>query len=162
MSTPAASAAAPPPLRRRSLNALVRKPMTALRAARIIATVTVSVTVISGVLMRFTDPTRFPNVGDGFWWAVQTVTTVGYGDIVPGSVAGRLLASVVMLVGIGFLTVVTAAITATFIEGARRRLAAADTDSETAKLDQIAARLDAIEAGLKGIPGYRDVTRPEG
>lgn len=162
MSTPAASAPAHPPPRPRSLNALLRKPMTAWRAARIIATVTVSVTIVSGVLMTLTDRAHFPNVGDGFWWAVQTVTTVGYGDIVPSSVAGRLLASLVMLVGIGFLTVVTAAITATFIEGARRRFDAVDANSDAARLDQIGARLEAIEAGLKGIPGYRDVTRSEG
>ena len=60
--------------------------------------------------------------GWGLWWAVQTVTTVGYGDTVPQTLAGRALATLVMLTGIGFISVVTAAITAAFIESARRRL----------------------------------------
>jgi voltage-gated potassium channel len=78
------------------------KPPTALQAARIIATVTIAVTVTAGILMRVTDPREFPNIGDGLWWAIQTVTTVGYGDRVPTSPGGRLIAALVMLVGIGF------------------------------------------------------------
>ena len=130
MTAPERSDAAPPPVRHpRATNVLLGKQLTVLRAAQIIACVTLSVTVVAGVLMRFTDPTKFPNIGDGLWWAIQTVTTVGYGDFVPTSPAGRLLAALVMLVGIGFLTVVTAAITSTFIEAARRRVEGTATDA---------------------------------
>ncbi len=132
---------------------LSRKPLTIARAAQIIASVTVSITIISGVLMHFTDPKTYPNIGDGLWWAIQTVTTVGYGDLVPTSTTGRLVAALVMIVGIGFLTVITAAITSAFVESARRRLQGTETDTLAAKLDQIASRLDAIEAGLKNIGG---------
>ena len=103
--------------------------------------------------MHFTDEKTYPTIGDGLWWAVQTVTTVGYGDLVPTSTAGRLVAALVMVVGIGFLTVVTAAITSTFIESARRRLQGTETDALSSKLDQISARLEVIEAGLKGVGG---------
>ena len=58
------------------------KPLTVRRAARIIASVTLSITIISGVLMHFTDEKTYPTIGDGLWWAIQTVTTVGYGDLV--------------------------------------------------------------------------------
>lgn len=146
-----ANAAAPPPAHPRAVNALLGKRLTALRAARIIASVTVSVTIVAGVLIHFTDQKNFPNIGDSLWWAIQTVTTVGYGDLVPTSQVGRLVAALVMVVGIGFLTVMTAAITSTFIETARRRLEGATTDALTAKLDQIGARLEEIEAGLKHI-----------
>jgi voltage-gated potassium channel len=105
------------------------------------------------VLIHFTDHKNFPNIGDGLWWAIQTVTTVGYGDLVPTSASGRLVAALVMLVGIGLLTVITAAITSTFIESARRRIEGTTTDALSAKLDQIGARLDAIEARLKSIGG---------
>src|SRR5436309_3448073 len=81
MTTPQGSAASPP-AHRRVVNILSRKPLTTARAARIIASVTVSISVISGVLIHFTDKKNFPNIGDGLWWAVQTVTTVGYGDLV--------------------------------------------------------------------------------
>jgi voltage-gated potassium channel len=136
----------------------MRKPLTVRRAARIIASVTVVVTIISGVLIHFTDPKNFPNIGDGLWWAIQTVTTVGYGDLVPASTLGRLVAALVMLVGIGFLTVITASITSTFIETARRRIEGTATDALTAKLDQIAARLDAIETRLDD--GAHDLGNP--
>jgi voltage-gated potassium channel len=135
MSTPEASAGAPPPLHPRAANLLLRKPLSVRRAAQIIASVTVSVTILAAVLIHFTDKKNFPNIGDSLWWAIQTVTTVGYGDLVPTSAAGRLVAALVMLVGIGFLTVVTAAITSTFVETARRRIEGARTDMISAKLD---------------------------
>ena len=150
MTTPDGSAAAPPPVHPRAVKVLVRKPLTVRRAARIIASVTLSVTIVAGVLIHFTDPKNFPNVGEGLWWAIQTVTTVGYGDLVPTSAGGRLVATLVMLVGIGFLTVITAVITSTFIETARRRVEGG-SDVLAAKLDQIGARLELIEAGLENI-----------
>lgn len=52
---------------------------------------------------------------DGVWWAVTTVTTVGYGDIPPTTDAGRMIAVVVMIVGIGFVAIVTAAAAERFI-----------------------------------------------
>jgi voltage-gated potassium channel len=73
---------------------------------------------------------------------------VGYGDLVPASAAGRLVAALVMLVGIGFLTVITAAITSTFIETARKRIEGNARDGISTKLDEISARLEMIEAKL--------------
>ena len=112
---------------------------------------TVSVTIVAGVVIHFTDPKNFPNIGDSLWWAIQTVTTVGYGDLVPTSALGRLVAALVMLVGIGFLTVITATITSTFVETARRRIDGGASDALSAKLDQISARLEVIEAGIENI-----------
>ena len=154
MTTPE-QATASPPAGGRVLKLLARKPLTARRAAQIIASVTVSITIISGVVMHFTDEKTYPTVGDGLWWAIQTVTTVGYGDLVPSSTAGRLVAALVMVLGIGFLTVITAAITSTFIESAKRRLQGSETDALSAKLDQIGERLTMIEAGLKDLGGHR-------
>jgi voltage-gated potassium channel len=151
MATPEGGTVPQSPPHPRAYKLLLGKPLTARRAAGIIVSITVSVTIVGGVLMHFTDPKAFPNLGDGFWWAVQTITTVGYGDIVPKSTAGRFVASVVMLVGIGFLTVITASITSTFIETTRRRVEGNTTAATTAKLDQIGERLDAIEADLAKI-----------
>jgi voltage-gated potassium channel len=139
------------PLHPRTLSFLSRKPLTAARAARIIAFVTVSLTVVSGVVIHFLDRANFPDIGAGMWWAVQTVTTVGYGDAVPTSTGGRLVATLVMVLGIGFLTVVTAAITSTFVEAARGRMRAGESEPLEAKLDRISARLAAIEAKLAEI-----------
>jgi voltage-gated potassium channel len=130
---------------------LGREP-TVLRAGVTIATCTTIVAVAGGLLMRLADPEAFPSLGRGLWWAVQTVTTVGYGDVVPTTVAGRAIAAIVMLAGIAFISVLTAAIVAALIESARRRLEAEAHDSTHAKLDEITARLAALEAAVKSRP----------
>ena len=155
MTAPETTTASPTPAKHPLARFAARKPLTVRRAAGVIASVTLSITIISGVLIHFTDEKTFPNIGDGLWWAIQTVTTVGYGDLVPTSTVGRLVAALVMVLGIGFLTVVTAAITSTFIESARRRLHGTETDALSEKLDQIGERLKVIEAGLKDLGGHR-------
>jgi len=122
-------------------------------AAVVIATVSTSITVAAGILMTVADRKCFPSIGSGLWWAVQTVTTVGYGDHVPTTVAGRLVAAVVMLDGIGFLTVITAAITSTFVSRSRREQTLSGPSSPTEEqLRQIARRLERIEAALTNRP----------
>jgi voltage-gated potassium channel len=122
--------------------------MTARRAGLLIATVSVVVTIVSGVLMWALDHSEFPNVWLGLWWAVQTVTTVGYGDVTPENAVGRSIAAIVMLTGIGFLTVVTAAITAVFVESARRRLRVETEKTERDRHGEILERLERIESRL--------------
>jgi voltage-gated potassium channel len=101
-------------------------------AWRAVAIITTSVTIVGGLLVRLTDPDNFHSVWAGFWWSIQTVTTVGYGDIVPTSVGGRIIGSLVMIGGIGFITVTTAAIASAFVEAAReRRVADDDGDVES-------------------------------
>jgi|1185.fasta_scaffold306397_2 voltage-gated potassium channel len=133
---------------------MLNKPFTARRAAVAIAVVTAAITVAGGMLMTVLDRKEFDNVWIGLWWAVQTVTTVGYGDVTPKSPWGRILAGVVMLAGIGFLTVVTAAITAALVEGARRRRDVAG-DRLEAKVDEVSARLERLEALLRSGDGGR-------
>jgi voltage-gated potassium channel len=135
----------------RHLDRAVARAVTPRGAAIVIATATIAITVVTGIAMTIVDRENYPTIGSGLWWAVQTSTTVGYGDNVPTTVAGRLVAAFVMLVGIGFLTVITAAITSTFVS--RSRLEPADTDAETSvaeQLRQINARLERIEARQNG------------
>src|SRR5436309_13492819 len=103
---------------------VVRDSLTARRAAGIIATFTVLVTVAGGILERVVDHKEYPTIGKGLWFALQTVTTVGYGDVTPQQSGGRFIAAMVMLSGIGFLAVITASVTASLIESSRRRFAA--------------------------------------
>lgn len=122
--------------------------MTARRAGQWIAASTVLVTIVAGIAMWLVDREDFPNVWLGLWWAVQTVTTVGYGDATPTTLTGYLIATLVMLSGIGFLTVVTATITAVFVEGARRRLRADAEKALDDRHNEIVERLERIEARL--------------
>jgi voltage-gated potassium channel len=80
---------------------------------------------------------------DGVWWAVSTVTTVGYGDISPQTDGGRIIAIAVMFVGIGFIAILTAAAAERFLRAQkteRRELEAVEQ-----RLDEILSRLDAME-----------------
>ena len=142
------------PSARYARHVLTRKPLTVGRAARIIISFTLAMTLIGGVVIHFADARNFPNIGDGLWWSVQTVTTVGYGDHVPTNAVGRIVAAVIMLVGIGFLSVITATITSAFIESARKRIEGVEMRTLDRKLDAIATRLDAIEQSIA--PDARD------
>ena len=117
-------------------------------AAGVIAAATTVITVAAALLMTVVDHENFPSLGSGLWWAAQTVTTVGYGDDVPTTVKGQLLAVLVMLFGIGFLTVVTAAITSSFIERSRLEHRGSDAGPTAEQLRQIEQRLERIEAAL--------------
>ena len=132
----------------RWLDRVLARATTPRGAAVVIASVSTVITVGAGILMTVADHDNFPSVGSGLWWAVQTVTTVGYGDHVPTTVAGRLIAALVMLLGIGFLTVITAAITSTFVSRSRREQGQTGADTTAEQLRQIQARLERIEAAL--------------
>ena len=113
-------------------------------AAVVIATASTGMTIGAGLLMTVIDHSNFPTLQSGLWWAVQTVTTVGYGDDVPTSRPGQLVAALVMLFGIGFLTIITAAITSSFMNRYPPGLASPNAE----QLDQIQQRLERIEATL--------------
>ena len=111
--------------------------------------VTATLTVAAGLLIRITDPKDIHSLGEGLWWAVQTVTTVGYGDVVPTSALGRIVGVAVMITGIAFLTVTTAAITNLFIEQARRRRNV--TGEAAAEIAALSERIDALVAEVRAL-----------
>jgi voltage-gated potassium channel len=78
---------------------------------------------------------------DGMWWAIVTISTVGYGDVVPETPVGRGTAAVLMLVGIGFVATLTATVAASFVEHDERKLFD-EVRRLHDRLDEIQARLD--------------------
>ena len=132
----------------RRLDGWVDRATTPRGAAIVIATATIAITLAAGLLMTVLDRDNYPSLGQGLWWAVQTTTTVGYGDNVPTTVAGRLLAVLVMFFGIGFLTVITAAITSTFVARSRLELEASTKSPTVEQFRQLDERLERIEAAL--------------
>lgn len=108
--------------------------------AAIISTIAALV-VVGALLIRLLAPGEFASFGDAVWFTLQTVTTVGYGDETPTSVVGRLVASVVMLVSIGLITVITAAITSMFIRAVGREQKHIDQQAVAESLARIEAAL---------------------
>ena len=131
---------------------LLRESLTARRAAVIIAAFTVLITVADGILERVFDHQEFHTIGKGLWFALQTVTTVGYGDVTPARSSGRFIGAVIMLSGIGFLAVITASVTGTLIESSRRRYAARSDADQAKRLEEINERLARVEAALDQPP----------
>jgi voltage-gated potassium channel len=115
---------------------------------RLIVTTTTLV-LLSGILISVLDRAEFPSVWLGMWWAVQTVTTVGYGDVVPTQVWGRIIAALVMLVGIGFLSLITATVASSLIARAGEGSAAAQREAVANAFRQIELRLDELERLLR-------------
>ena len=93
------------------------------------------------------------------WWALQTVTTVGYGDVAPVQVSGRLVGAAVMLYGIAFVAIVTAVITSTFVARATREHDAARARDELTDRELVEGRLDEIERKLDRLLAARDEPR---
>jgi voltage-gated potassium channel len=155
-----------PNLIERRTSRFLREPPSVRTAASVIVTATAVVVVVGGILMRFLDHQEYSNIWVGMWWALQTVTTVGYGDVTPKHTSGRIVAAFVMLEGIAFLTIIIAAITSTFVaRAAEEREAQEEAAGETAEqrieaqLDDLALRLAHVETMLS-TQGNRKHSRP--
>lgn len=92
-------------------------------------------------------PNSFASLGDAAWWAATTVTTIGYGDVVPGTSGGRVIAVFVMFASVATVSFTTAVVTASFVAFQQRRLGP-ETERHQELVDTLARieqRLDRIE-----------------
>lgn len=103
--------------------------------------------VLSGIIMSRVDPS-IGDVWDGMWWAWVTMATVGYGDVVPHTGAGRLLGSLVVLFGVVLLSLLTANLAAFFIGGDVEKIEEEERESDR-MLRDISARLERVERLLQ-------------
>ena len=139
----------------RRMSRFLQEPVSIRNAVSVIVGGTAVVVGIAALLMRIFDSAEFGHTGRALWWAIQTVTTVGYGDVTPSHVSGRIIATVVMLYGVAFLAILTAAITSTFVaRAARERYGMDEGAGETpeervdARFDDLVERLDRVEKML--------------
>lgn len=102
--------------------------------------------VLSAFLISGLDP-AFKNPVDGFWWAWVTMTTVGYGDLVPTTLEGRLVGMFLILVGVALFSLLTASFSVFFIEKDEKEMV--DREQATLlKIQMLEARLERIESQL--------------
>jgi voltage-gated potassium channel len=146
------------PIERR-LERFLREPPSVRNAAAVIVIATTVVVVGAGIVISLIDSGEYPDVGVGMWWALQTVTTVGYGDVTPKDLAGRVVGAVVMLEGTAFIAIVTAVITSTFVaratrdyEAARAKEQLSDRELMDKRFDELERKLDVL-ATERGNPG---------
>ena len=129
-------------LRLLRLGVLVRRLLSTegIRDAAVLAAMTV---LGGGAAYAAVEKSQHLSAWDGVWWAIVTVTTVGYGDTFPHTDAGRIIAIVVMFVGIGFIAVLTAAAAERFLRVQREERN--ELEGVEQRLDEILTRLDGIE-----------------
>jgi len=135
----------------RRIERFMRQPPSVRNAAGVIVIATAVVTVGAGALISMIDNKEYSNVGVGLWWAIQTVTTVGYGDVTPRDVVGRIVAALVMLYGIAFIAIVTAVITSTFVARASHEYDEAHQQEEESDRELIEKRFDELERKLDAL-----------
>ena len=135
----------------RRLERFLREPLSVRNAAGVIVVATTVIVIGAGVLITLLDSEEYPNVGIGLWWALQTVTTVGYGDVAPKNVAGRLVGAFVMLEGIAFVAIITAVITSAFVARATRESQATQAKDELSDRELMERRFDELEQKLDAL-----------
>jgi len=125
-------------------------------AAMLIAIAWFATIVLFGFLERLLEPKTFNTIWLGDWWALQTVTTVGYGDVVPHTSMGRLVASVLLLGGLAFLTVIIAMITGGFVALYQRQAVAAGEDPYIQAMERITGELREVRGELAELRSVGD------
>jgi voltage-gated potassium channel len=115
-----------------------------------LAAVTFGITVLAAAAVRLLAHDEFDSFGESLWWAAQTVTTVGYGDVIPGTPFSKFVAVGVMLFGVAAVSLTTAIVTSAVMASSQRRLAAESLqdDPHQHALKRIEQRLEAIEKRL--------------
>jgi voltage-gated potassium channel len=115
--------------------------LTLVRAIGTVVGIVLAVVLVAGVLARLVEGQTFTSLGLAYWWAVETVTTVGYGDVVPHTLPGRLVGTVLMLTGIALIPTLTSVIVSTLISKRRQ----ADQERLELMLTRVEQRLTDLE-----------------
>jgi voltage-gated potassium channel len=122
--------------------------LTLLRAVSTIIAVAMVLVIAAGALARIVEPETFTSLGLAYWWAVETVTTVGYGDVVPHSPEGRIVGTLLMLTGLSLIPTLTSVIVSVLLAKRRQaeqeRIEHLETEQATV-LARIEERLARIE-----------------
>jgi len=130
-----------PPERSSLIERRVRRVANARSVVIGLAVTFVGLAFVGAIVMRIVDPDNFPSLGLAVWWALQTVTTVGYGDVVPTTPVGRVIGGIEMVLGVSFIAFTTAGVTSTVIQRSSARAQAAQRANDERHAETI---LDAV------------------
>jgi voltage-gated potassium channel len=137
------------------LDKSVERAVTRRRIFPYLAGATFALALVAGLVMTLIDEKDFPNFGLAVWWAIVTLATVGYGDVVPTTVLGRIVGSAVIILGVTFLAFLTATVTSLFVssdQDAARERELAEREAADKELRELLKRLEerlsAIESKL--------------
>lgn len=136
---------------RRSVERFEAQPASIRNATIVIGVVTATAVLVGSLFMWLLAEEDFPDFWTALWFTLQTVTTVGYGDVTPATAEGRVMGGIMMVIAIAFLTTVTALITSTFVQAARRRDLDIDREQRErmhGRIDELHERLSSIEASI--------------
>ena len=117
--------------------------LTLFKAVRMVATVALSLAFVAAILELLVD-SGINGFDNALWWAIVTVTTVGYGDVVPETTIGRLNASGRMLVGGSAIAIASSLVVSVFLT----RMQAKQHEQDAADRAEFIARLERIEQAL--------------
>lgn len=134
----------------------VQKAVARRRIFPYLAGATLILALVSGFVMTLVDEKDFPNFGIAVWWAIVTLATVGYGDVVPTTVPGRVVGSLVIVLGVTFLAFLTATVTSYFVSSDQERTKHKELEEREAAdkelrelLKRLDDRLSSIESKLE-------------
>lgn len=107
--------------------------------------------LVSATVMYYVEsevqPDAYPNIIASFWWAIATLTTVGYGDVYPITVIGKIFASIISVLGIGLVALPTGIISSGFIEslGKKKDVPCSESNGDSSVCPHCGKRLDEAE-----------------
>jgi len=113
-----------------------------------IAVAAVAVAMLGALFAFLVDREAFDSFGEAIWWAVVTVGTIGYGDVVPTNGAGRVVAGILILFTMAFFPVLTGVVTATLIDQGQREAASDERREEEERQAELLRHLSSIEDRL--------------
>jgi voltage-gated potassium channel len=145
---PMTGASAPEQRRPALIERRIRKIANARSITLALAATFVGLAVGGAIAIRFLDETSFPTFGSAFWWALQTVTTVGYGDVVPTGTTGKVIGSIEMVLGVSFISFLTAGVTSAVVQRSQDRRQEEQHEQMRQDTERLAAALTDIRTAI--------------
>jgi len=127
------------------LDARVKRIVATRRIFPVLVLVTLCLALLAGFVATLVDKEDFPSLEIGVWWAIVTLATVGYGDVVPTTTSGRVVGSATIIVGVTFLAFLTAIVTSLFVSTEQEQKDAEEATIRAASEEETRALIAATQ-----------------